>query len=211
MRFIMRRFLFSFVLVTVSLVCTAQSWDIDALKKVNGIKSGFVRGFSDGVSKTEPFIALGIPVAMGTYALLDNNNKLMSDAVYIGTSVAEALAVTYIAKCAVDRERPFTHYPDLIDNRENPSSSSFPSAHTASAFSLATSLSIRYPKWYIIVPSYSWACSVGFARMNVGVHYPSDVIAGAVIGAGCAVVNVYVNKWLKQSVFPKVTPKLLLY
>lgn len=207
----MKRFLCSFVLMTFTFVSFAQSWDIDALKNVNGIKSGFVRGFSDGVSKSEPFIALGIPIAMGTYALFDKDKELMNDAVYIGTSVAEALAVSYIAKCAVERERPFNHYPDLIDNRESPSSSSFPSAHTSSAFSLATSLSIRYPKWYIIAPSYAWACSVGFARMNVGVHYPSDVIAGAAIGAGCAIVNVYVNKWLKRSILPKVAPRLLSY
>ena len=58
----------------------------------------------------------------------------------------------------------------------------------------ATSLSVKYPKWYVIAPSALWACSVGVSRMNEGVHYPSDVLAGAAIGAGCAVVNIYVNK-----------------
>ena len=86
-----------------------------------------------------------------------------------------------------DRERPYDRYPDRVDARSHESSPSFPSGHTAAAFSLATSLSIRYPKWYVIAPSAFWACSVGFSRMNEGVHYPSDVAAGAVIGAGCAV------------------------
>ena len=75
---------------------------------------------------------------------------------------------------------------------------SFPSGHTAAAFSLATSLSITYPKWYVIAPSAIWACGVGFARMNQGVHYPSDVLTGAAIGVGCAFVNVYVNRWLNK-------------
>ncbi len=78
---------------------------------------------------------------------------------------------------------------------------SFPSGHTATAFALATSLSVKYPKWYVIAPSALWACSVGVSRMNEGVHYPSDVLAGAAIGAGCAVVNIYVNKWLNKWLF----------
>mgnify|MGYP002232674387 CR=1 FL=1 len=78
---------------------------------------------------------------------------------------------------------------------------SFPSGHTATAFALATSLSVKYPKWYVIAPSALWACSVGVSRMNEGVHYPSDVLAGTAIGAGCAVVNIYVNKWLNKWLF----------
>ena len=82
-------------------------------------------------------------------------------------------------------------------------SPSFPSGHTAAAFSLATSLSITYPKWYVIAPSAVWACGVGFARINQGVHYPSDVVAGAAIGVGCAFANIYINRWLNKILFKK--------
>ena len=94
-------------------------------------------------------------------------------------------------------------HPDKIHAYGAPDadSPSFPSGHTAAAFSLATSLSITYPKWYVIAPSAVWACGVGFARMNQGVHYPSDVVAGAAIGVGCAFVNVYVNRWLNKVLF----------
>ena len=191
--------------------CYAQNWDINTLKKINGIENEFVTGYSKTISNTEPVIAVGVPLILGTYALLNKDRDLLSDAVYIGTSVAEAVVITSVIKYAVDRERPFERYPDLIENRESVSSSSFPSAHTATAFSLVTSLSIRYPKWYIIAPGYLWACSVGFSRMNRGVHYPSDVIAGAAIGSGCAVVNVYVNKWLNELLFEKNHTRLVSY
>lgn len=191
--------------------CYAQNWDINTLKKINGIDNEFVTDNSKAISNTEPVIAVGVPLILGTYALLNKDRNLLSDAVYIGTSVAEAIVITSGIKYAVDRERPFERYPDLIEKRESVSSPSFPSAHTATAFSLVTSLSIRYPKWYIIAPGYLWACSVGFSRMNRGVHYPSDVIAGAAIGSGCAVVNVYVNKWLNELLFEKNHTRLVSY
>jgi membrane-associated phospholipid phosphatase len=178
--------------------CGAQNWDINTLKKINRVDNSFVTGYSKAISNSEPYLAVGLPVLLGSYALIEKNGRLLSDAIYIGTSVAEAVVLTSGMKYAVDRERPFNRYPDLIEKRESVSSPSFPSAHTATAFSLATSLSIKYPKWYVIAPSYIWASSVGFARMNEGVHYPSDVIAGAAIGSGCAVVNIYVNKWLNK-------------
>jgi membrane-associated phospholipid phosphatase len=101
-------------------------------------------------------------------------------------------------KYAFDRRRPYDKYPSLIHPSGREDSPSFPSTHTATAFALATSLSIRYPKWQVIVPSAVWATSVGFARMNQGGHSPTDVLAGAALGVGCAFVNVYVNRWLAR-------------
>jgi len=207
----MKRILLLIITVFFIHVCNAQNWDINALKEINGINSSFATGYSKVISRTEPYLAVGIPFLLGSYALMEKDSGLLNDAIYIGTSVAEAVVVTSGMKYAIDRERPFDRYPDLIEKRVSVSSASFPSGHTATAFSLATSLSIRYPKWYVIAPSYFWACSVGFARMNEGVHYPSDVIAGAVIGSGCAVVNVYVNKWLNKLFLPKSDFKLFKY
>ena len=67
--------------------------------------------------------------------------------------------------------------------------------------SLLFRTSITYPKWYVIAPSALWACGVGYARINQGVHYPSDVLTGAVIGPGCAFLNIYVNRWLNKVLF----------
>ena len=47
--------------------------------------------------------------------------------------------------------------------------------------------------------------------MNEGVHYPSDVAAGAVIGAGCAVANIYVNRWLNKWLFGEKKKVTLSY
>lgn len=207
----MKRFFFCLLCMLFTNGIYAQNWDINVLKKVNGIDNGFVRGYSTAFSKSAPFVAIGLPVAMGVYALIDKNDKALKDAIFVGTSVIEATIISYGLKYAVNRERPFERYPEEIDQREFPTSASFPSWHTAAAFSLATSLCITYPKWYVIAPSALWACSVGFARMNQGVHYPTDVLGGAIIGAGCAVANIYVNRWLTRLILPKEKPALVKY
>lgn len=181
----------------------AQAWDINSVDKINSWDRGFVREYSKGASRTTPYLVVGIPAAMAIYGGITKNEPLFKDALYIGTSVIEAVALTYSIKFMTDRRRPYEKYPDRIDPSSKESDSSFPSSHTSAAFSLATSLSIKYPKWYVIAPSFTWACSVGFARMNEGVHYPSDVIGGALIGSGCAVANIYVNRWLIKRFYPK--------
>lgn len=73
-----------------------------------------------------------------------------------------------------------------------------PSGHTSLAFATATSLTLKYPKWYVAAPSYFWACSVGYSRMNLGVHYPSDIVAGALLGAGSAYLTYLVNDFFRK-------------
>ena len=176
----------------------AQNWDINTVKQVNRWD---IHGLSRGLSHSGLILPVGIPTAMGIYALLKKDQPLLKDAVYIGTTVIEAVGVTYGLKYAFDRERPYIKYPDKIHPIEPEDSPSFPSGHTAAAFSLVTSLSITYPKWYVIAPSAVWACGVGMARMNQGVHYPSDVLAGAAIGIGCGFANIYINRWLNKILF----------
>ena len=191
---------FILMLTALLMACQlpAQNWDINTVKKVNDWD---VHGLSRGLSHSGLILSVGLPSAMGIYALIQKDEPLLKDAIYIGTSVIEAVGITYAMKYSIDRQRPYEKYPGLITPIEAEDSPSFPSGHTAAAFSLATSLSIKYPKWYVIAPSAVWACGVGFARINQGVHYPSDVLTGAAIGVGCAFVNVYVNRWLNKLLF----------
>ena len=177
---------------------SAQNWDINTVKKVN---SWDMHDLSRGLSHSGLILPVGVPTAMGVYALIKKDQPLLKEAIYIGTSVIEALSITMAMKYTFDRQRPYEKYPDLIHPVSTEPDPSFPSGHTAAAFSLATSLSINYPKWYVIAPSAVWACGVGFSRINQGVHYPSDVVAGAAIGVGCAFANVYINRWLNKILF----------
>ena len=60
-------------------------------------------------------------------------------------------------------------------------------------------MTFAFPKWYVAVPAFSWAGAVGYSRMHLGVHYPSDFLVGAAVGAGSAWLGHWLNKRLFQS------------
>ncbi|MFT4154511.1 phosphatase PAP2 family protein [Parafilimonas sp.] len=99
---------------------------------------------------------------------------------YIAGSTATAVIVTVIVKKIMRRPRPFVNNIHLTAAHQ-PKSYSFSSGHSSSAFGNAVSLMKAYPKWYVIVPSVMWAGAVGYSRLYLGVHYPSDVSAGALL------------------------------
>ena len=180
---------------TFSVISTelkAQNADIDLLRTINN-QTG-LHTASAFVSNTTNIVAFGTPVVMAAVALIEKDDDLLKNALYVGVSIGVDGVITYGMKVGIGRPRPFVSYPDLY-HYSLETTQSFPSGHTSLAFATATALSLKYPKWYVIAPSYLWACSVGYSRMNLGVHYPSDVLAGAVVGAGSAYVTYLVNNW----------------
>ena len=86
-----------------------------------------------------------------------------------------------IAKSSFRRERPEGGTEGSGRRVSTPISSSFPSGHTAAAVSLTTLISAELPT--LIALAYTIAALFAYSRVHVGVHYPSDVIAGAILGA----------------------------
>ena len=169
---------------------SAQNADIDLLRSINA-NTGTI-GFSKFISNTTTGASIGVPLVMGAVALIEKDDDLLKSALYIGVSIGVDGVLTYGLKEIFHRPRP---YETGITPYGNETSLSFPSGHTSLAFATATALSLKYPKWYVIAPTYLWACSVGYSRMNLGMHYPSDVLAGAILGAGSAYVTFQINNW----------------
>lgn len=174
---------------------TAQNADIELLRDINKSSAGSdLRGYSKFISNTTTAFSVSTPIVMGAVALIEKNDDLLKNALYVGASLGVDGVLTYALKYTVNRPRPQVTYPD-IEAFESERTMSFPSGHTSIAFATATSLALKYPKWYVIVPSYLWACSVGYSRMDMGMHYPTDVLTGAVVGSGSAYLTYLVNNW----------------
>ena len=126
----------------------------------------------------------------------DKNLKIKS--YEAGVSFLVATALSSSLKIAFKRPRPFTTYPDIITKKSDAGSYSFPSGHTTAAFATATSLTLAFPKWYVAVPAYTYAAAVAYSRMYLGVHYPSDLLGGIIIGVGSSVLVFQVQKWMDK-------------
>ncbi len=183
------------LLIFLHPVLYAQNADIRLLRAFNSPGNLSSDGFFRFVSDTEPYLVIMTPLAIGGYGLVRKDDKQFRIACVIASSSLVCAGVTNLLKYSIGRDRPFVKYPDIIQ-KYHADSPSFPSGHTSSAFATATSLSLAYSKWYVAVPAYGWAATVGYSRMHLGVHYPSDVFAGAVIGAGSAWLTHIINKKL---------------
>ncbi|WP_259068093.1 phosphatase PAP2 family protein [Mucilaginibacter sp. X4EP1] len=145
------------------------------------------------MSNTNQYVDVGVPVALLAGGIIGHNEAMRQNSLYIASSSALTYGLTYLIKHIVKRPRPFIQNINIVPVYRA-SGTSFPSGHTSSSFATATALSIAYPKWYVIGPSFLWAGTVSYSRMYLGEHYPSDVAAGALLGAGSAVSLMFIKK-----------------
>lgn len=96
-----------------------------------------------------------------------------------------ALLCNLILKQLIDRPRPFVTYPEIEPLITRVFDSSFPSGHSCASFACSVVLLCMLPKKYGI-PALILALLVAGSRLALGVHYPSDVLAGALLGIFCA-------------------------
>lgn len=113
--------------------------------------------------------------------------------------ITDQLSSTFI-KSLVGRIRPCHALPlDQIHLLVGCGGLSFPSSHAVNNFGVATMFSVYYPKARAAL--YAWASLVAISRVFVGVHYPSDVLAGAIIGTCVA--------WLVVTGWDKLTRRFM--
>ncbi len=183
----------------------SQNIDIRLLRSINSGEILNSDKYFRFITNSDTYVIIGAPVILAGAGLIREDNKMVRNAFIMAAGSILNAGVTSALKYSINRDRPFETYPDIL-KKAKAGSPSFPSGHTSSAFATATSLSLAYPEWYVIVPSFAYAGTVAYSRMHLGVHYPSDVAAGAVIGAGCAYLTYKVNKALLNKSKRRIKP-----
>ena len=128
-----------------------------------------------------------IPFAVAAIAAMlcfgKSRARLCALMIFLVVALGDPLVVNTIKK-AVARPRPCITLPDVVERLGCTQSGSMPSAHAANWFAMTMVAFLFYRRsiWFML----PMALAVSFSRVYNGVHYPSDVLAGAILGAGYA-------------------------
>lgn len=166
-------------------------FDEAVLRAVNSVSSPFLDGFSVGLTQLGGVLGVFV-LTIGIVLLLWNRSKQRSAAI-VAVGVAGAGLINVLLKTVFQRDRP-----ELWERIVTENSYSFPSGHAMASSALALSLIVVFwPtrwRWLVVIASISYMVSIGLTRLYLGVHYPTDIIAGWMVsGAWVALVMVIVR------------------
>lgn len=123
----------------------------------------------------------------------NNNIRLIGFEAFVALAISQVIA--HLLKRILSRERPYKIIEQLNTYGIDLKDYSFPSGHTTASFSIATTIAINIPRLSLLV--FFLAMVVGISRIYLGVHYPTDVAVGLVLGF---VVALFVHFYLLNMV-----------
>ena len=150
------------------------------------------------ISYTTTYVSIALAFAVLIISIVKKSKAIRRQFYIVATVLIFVAIVSQGLKALIYRDRPFETHP-FIEKLSEAGSSSFPSGHTLEAFAVATVLSILFSGKKIVIPLFIWATLVAYSRMALGVHYPSDVFAGMVIG----VLVGWIVPWIFKRMIPE--------
>ncbi|MGZ8783443.1 MAG: phosphatase PAP2 family protein [Gaiellaceae bacterium] len=150
-----------------------QGWVVDH-------RSGLLDPILEGLSLAGSFGLIWLALAFAVSLALRRRYLW----VQVGVAILLAEAISGALKLVIERDRPPFTRPVPEPLLESPSTYSFPSGHATVSFACATVLAVAAPRlrWALL----GLAAAIAFSRVYVGVHYPFDVLGGAVLGVAIA-------------------------
>jgi undecaprenyl-diphosphatase len=134
---------------------------------------------------SEPLFIAGV-VVLAIAGLVLRRQRLLSASVLAVAASGVAVAMAAVIARVVDRPRPFVVHPQIHLFLAHAADPGFPSDHATAAFAIAVVLLLRLGRRAL--PVLLAATALAVSRVLVGIHYPADVLAGALLGTAAAVL-----------------------
>jgi len=175
-----------------------DNFDCRLFRKINNSQSPFKTKVLNTFDNSMLPVAVMLPPTLFIYSRVKRNTYDENSAYLLFTSEFTNFAVTFGIKTFFKRARPLNALQN-VHSKGVPILDvySFPSGHTSTSFSMATMFALRYPSYpQVYAPMFAWGMIIAYARPYFGMHYPSDLLAGAIIGSGSSILVYSLRKEL---------------
>jgi membrane-associated phospholipid phosphatase len=200
---IIRAFLLLVISLCMSLALHAQinTPDYRLLRAIAKTRTEKWDHFFIMISDLNNALCLGVLALLFLGRWILKSDKALRVALLGTFAVIISQLITFTGKDLFGRLRPQL-YDDTFIAVVSAVNKSFPSGHTSEAFTVALALCYSYPQRWVKLVAMGWACLIAYARLYLGVHYPSDVIGGIMVAAGSVYAVVLLMKnWNRNSSF----------
>ena len=103
------------------------------------------------------------------------------------------LVTNLTIKPLVSRARPWVVLDGFVTLATSSDPNSFPSGHSCAAFAFGVAVALTAPRRWMKAAALAAAALMAFSRLYVGVHFPTDVLAGAAIGTVCGLLGAWIT------------------
>ncbi|MDX6728549.1 MAG: hypothetical protein QOK49_3354 [Baekduia sp.] len=163
--------------------------DFSLLQHVNNFFAGHdaVEDPLVAYANASELLFLGMLVVAFIVAAGNRRRDIRRAVVAAGLSAGLGLAIAQVVSRLVDRPRPFVSHPHAVHLfAQHAADAGFPSDHTTAAFAIGIALVLRFRTWGAVVLVLGTLLAI--TRVGMAIHYPTDVLGGAVVGALAAVI-----------------------
>ncbi|HHV38540.1 MAG TPA: phosphatase PAP2 family protein [Tepidimicrobium sp.] len=170
-------------------------FDDRLIKLINiGMKSDFLDLFMIRLTHLGGALSITLFILI---LLLFGNKRGKNIGAQGAVTLAISQTITYAIKSIFGRQRPYNILKDLNTFGIILKDYSFPSGHTSASFAIATTIAFNMPRLSIV--AFILAFAIGISRIYLGVHYPTDVMAGMFLGVGTAIITqIYIKDYVLE-------------